>query len=80
MIAPLIRLIAYVSNLISRSGIEALDRPDQAEQPVRDEVLLVDVGGQRRAEAAGDELDERGVGQDQPVAQRLVARAPVVLP
>ena len=43
MIAPLIRAIAYVSNLISRSGIESLDRPDQAEQPVRDEILLVDV-------------------------------------
>ena len=61
-------------------GVEALDRADQAEEPVGDEVLLVDVRGQRGAEAAGDELDERRVGQDQPVAQRLVARAPVVLP
>ena len=52
-------------------GIEPLDRADQAEQPVRDEILLVDVRRQGRTEAAGDELDERRVRQDQPVAQRL---------
>src|SRR4029077_10640549 len=48
-------------------GGEALDRPDQAEQPVRDEVVLVDVGGQPAAEPAGDVFDQRRVGEDQPV-------------
>ena len=48
MIAPLMRAIAYVSNLISRSGVEPLDRADQPEQPVRDEVLLVDVRREAR--------------------------------
>ena len=53
-------------------GVEALDRPDQPEQAVRDEVALVDVRGQAAAEPAGDELDERRVRQDQPVADRPV--------
>ena len=52
-----------------------LDRGDQAEQPVRDEVAVVDVRGQSAAEPAGDVLDERRVGEDQPVADRLVVRA-----
>ncbi len=58
--------------------VEALDRADQAEQAVRDEVALVDVGGEPAAEPAGDELDERRVGEDQPVAQRPVTRAAVL--
>ncbi len=56
-------------------GIEPLDRPDQAEQPVRDEILLVDVRRQARPETAGDELDERRIGEDEPVPERLLAGA-----
>jgi hypothetical protein len=54
-------------------GVVALDRADQPEQPVRDEISLVDVRGQARAEPAGDVLHERRVRQDQPVADCLVA-------
>src|SRR5262249_17537225 len=61
-------------------GVEPLDRPDQTEQAVRDEVLLVDVGGEARADAAGDELDERRVREDETVAEPLVSRLPVVVP
>ena len=61
-------------------GVVALDRADQAEQAVGDEVALVDVRGQAAAEAAGDELDERRVGQDQAVAQRAIARLPELAP
>src|SRR5262249_38771431 len=61
-------------------GVEPLDRPDQTEQAVRDEVLLVDVRGEARADAAGDELDERRVREDETVAEPLVSRLPVVLP
>ena len=32
------RAIAYVSNLMSRVGVVAVDRAHQAEQPVRDEI------------------------------------------
>ena len=42
-------------------GVEALDRADQAEQPVRDEVAVVDVRRQARPEPAGDVLHERRV-------------------
>ena len=61
-------------------GVEALDRADQAEQPVGDEVALVDVRRQPAAEPAGDVLDERRVGEDQPVARGLVAGALVLAP
>ena len=61
-------------------GVVALDRADQPEQAVRDEVALVDVRGQAAAEPAGDVLDERRVGEDQPVAERLVLRALVRAP
>ena len=80
MIEPLIRAIAYVSNLMSRVGVVALDRAHQAEQPVRDEVALVDVRGQPGAEPAGDVLDERRILEDQPVAKLLVAGAAVLEP
>ena len=50
-------------------GLVALDRADQAEQAVRDEVALVDVRGQAAPEAAGDVLHERRVREDQPVAE-----------
>ena len=61
-------------------GVVALDRADQAEQPVRDEVAFVDVRGQPGAEPPGDVLDERRVRQDQPVAKRLVALVEAELP
>ena len=80
MIAPLMRAIAYVSNLIVAVGVEALDRADQPEQPVRDEVLLVDVRRQAAPKPPGDELHERRVGEDQAVAERLVLGLPVLLP
>ena len=72
------RAIAYVSNLMSRVGVEALDRADQAEQPVRDEVAFVDVGRQAAPEPPRDVLHERRVREDQPVAGGLVA-GPLVL-
>ena len=55
-------------------GVVALDRADQAEEAVRDEVLLLDVRGQSAAQPAGYVLDERRVGEDQAIAQRLVVR------
>src|SRR6266536_579601 len=61
-------------------GLEALDRPDQPEQPVRDEVALVYVRRQAAAEPPGHVLDERRVVEDQPVAERLVARPAVLEP
>ena len=57
-----------------------LDRADQAQQTVGDEILLVDVRRQARAETAGDELHERRVREDQAVAERAVVRAPELLP
>jgi hypothetical protein len=53
--------------------VVALDRTDQAEEAVGDEVALVDVRRQTASEAACDELDERRVGQDQAVADGPVA-------
>ena len=61
-------------------GVVALDRADQPEQAVRDEIALVDVRRQAAPEPAGDELDERRVGQDQAVANGAVLRPPVLLP
>ena len=55
--------------------VEALDRADQADEPVGDEVGLVDVRGQPRRHAAGDVLDQRRVGDDEPLARMLVAVA-----
>ena len=60
--------------------VEALDRADQPEQPVRHEILLVDVRGEARAHATGDELHQWRVGQDQAVAKELVSRLAVFLP
>src|SRR3954454_12525235 len=59
-------------------GIEALDRVDQADQAVRDEVGLLDVRGQARGHAARDVLDQRRVGDHELLAgtsgsRRLVA-------
>ena len=61
-------------------GVEAVDRADQSEQPVRDEVAVLDVRGQPRAEPAGHVLDERRVAEDQLVAERLLPRLPVLEP
>ena len=72
--------MANVSNLISRDGIEALDRADEPEEPVRDEILLIHVGRQARPHAPGDELHERRVGEDQPIAEILLSRLSVILP
>ena len=43
MIAPLMRAMAYVSNLIATAGVELVDRIDEPEDPVADEVGLLDV-------------------------------------
>ena len=80
MIAPRMRAIAIRLELDLAVGIEAVDRADQAEQPVRDEVAVVDVRGQPDAEPAGDVLDERRVAEDQLVAERPVPRLPVLAP
>ena len=53
--------------------VEALQRADEAEQAVADEVGLLDVRRQAVAHAAGDVLDERRVREDEAVARRLVA-------
>ena len=53
--------------------VEPLDRADQAEQPVGDEVLLLDVCGEPASEPACHVLHEGRVGQDQAVTKRLVA-------
>ena len=45
MIAPLIRGIAYVSNLLPRPGSNFVERVDQPEHPVAHEVGLLDAGG-----------------------------------
>src|SRR3954452_25150032 len=61
-------------------GVVALDRSDQAEQPVGDEVTLVDVCGQPGPEAAGHVLDERRIGEDQAIPKRFVVFARAELP
>ena len=42
-------------------------------EPVGDQVGLLDVAGQARAHPAGDVLDERRVGDHEPLAGALVA-------
>ena len=61
-------------------GVESLDRPDQAEQPVGHEILLVDVGRKAGPETTGDELHERRVGEDQAIAHTAIPRRAVLLP
>src|SRR4029079_3876744 len=60
--------------------VVALDRADQAEQAVGDEVALVHVGRQPGAEPAGDVLHERRVGEDQAVGDLRVAGPPEFQP
>jgi len=61
-------------------GVEALDRADQPEQAVGDEVVLVHVRRQAAAETARDVLDERSVRQDQAVANMLILVVAVLAP
>ncbi len=56
--------------------VEALDRRDQTDEAVGDQVRLLDVRRQAGRGAAGDVLDQRRVGDDQPLA---AARVPFVL-
>jgi hypothetical protein len=42
-------------------GVEALDRADQPEEAVGDEIRLLHVGRKARGHAAGDVLDEGGI-------------------
>ncbi len=60
--------------------VVAVDRTHQAEQAVGDEVGLVHVSGQPRAEPAGHVLHERRVVHDQAVTQRLLAGSAVFEP
>ena len=53
--------------------VEALDRGDQAHEPVGDQVRLLDMRRQPGGGAPGDVLDQRGVGDDEPLAHALVA-------
>src|SRR5215216_4586668 len=48
--------------------VEALDRVDQADQPVRDQVGFLDMGRQAGGHPAGDVLDQRGVGDHELLA------------
>ena len=53
--------------------VVALDRADQPEQSVGDEVALVDVRREAAPEPARDVLHERRVREDQPVAKGLIS-------
>ena len=55
--------------------VVALDRIHQAEQPVGDQVALLDVRRQAGAQPAGHVLDQRRVRQDQSLAQMRVAHS-----
>src|SRR3954449_5664215 len=63
-------------------GIEALDRVDEPDQPIGDEVGLLDVRGQAGGHPAGDVLDQRRVGDDEllpgPVVGIRLVAAPQV--
>ncbi len=50
-------------------GIEPLDRVDQTEHPIGDEVTRIDRGRQTRADTTGDELHQRRVVDDEMVAR-----------
>src|SRR5262249_20434942 len=60
--------------------VVALDRVHQAEQPVGDQIALLDVRGKARPQAAGDVLDQRRVGQDQTLPQQRVGALLVLQP
>ncbi len=61
-------------------GIESLDRADQPEQAVGDQVGLLDVGREPGRHPAGDELDQRRVGDDEALPRALVPVVLVALP
>jgi len=65
-------LIPY-SGAAARVAIEvvALDRADQPDQPVRDQVTLLDMRGETGGHPPGDVLDERRVGDDELLTGRL---------
>ena len=69
MMAPLIRVMAYVSNLMARSVVELLDGVDEAENPVAHQVRLLDRVRQADGNPAGDVLDQGRVADDQLVPQ-----------
>ena len=79
MIAPLMRAIAYVSNLMSRSGSKRSIAPIRPSSPYETRSPSSTCAGRPAAEPAGDELDERRVREDQAVADRPVL-GPAVLP
>src|SRR5919206_830235 len=60
--------------------VEALDRVDEADQAVGDEVGLLDVGGQARCHAPRDVLDERRVGDHEALARVRVPGGLVAAP
>src|SRR4029079_17894281 len=61
-------------------GLEALDRRDQPQEAVGDEVGLLHVGGQPARHTARDVLDERGIGEHESLAGLLVAFVLIALP
>ena len=61
-------------------GIEALDRVDQADQAIGDEVGLLHVRGQAGGHPAGHVLHERGVGDDELLACAVGTRRLVAAP
>ncbi|MEJ7717142.1 MAG: hypothetical protein WKF31_03950 [Thermoleophilaceae bacterium] len=80
MTEPLIRCDREGLELDRATGIEALYGRDQPEQPVRDEVRLLDVRGQPGGHATGHELHERRVGEHEPLTSPLVAFVLVAAP
>src|SRR4051794_13610630 len=61
-------------------GVEALDRVDQADEAVGDEVGLLDVRRQAGGHAAGHVLDQRRVGHDELLAGTVGPRRLVATP
>src|SRR5215213_5231644 len=61
-------------------GVEALDRVDEADQAVGDEVGLLDVRGQAGGHAARDVLDQRRVGDHELLAGAVRPRRLVATP
>ncbi len=60
--------------------VELVDGVDEAEDPVRDQVCVLNVGRQADTHPAGDVLDQRRVVQDQLLAQVGIAGGLVLHP